>query len=162
MCNCAPLVELSALEEAFEKLLGRQPNDKEKQDLYRARDALQLRENDALWLLLMALGHYETLYGKLPELIRETARETFAGVKEAAEAQTKACASVTERELAEAVGRTAERIARDTARRSMLRWATTCLAASVVSLIVVGWSGYKAGIGAGHERGWADPSRLLR
>jgi hypothetical protein len=150
---------VSQLEEAFGKLLGRQPSDKEKQDLYRARDALQLRENDALWLLLMALGHYERIYGQLPELIRETARETLTRVKEAADAQLRACAAATERELAEAIGRTADRIARETARGRMLRWAAICLVASVVSLGVVGWSAYRAGHAAGHARGWAQAYR---
>jgi hypothetical protein len=36
-----------ALEEAFPRLLGRQPSDKEKQDLYRVREALKLKDHDA-------------------------------------------------------------------------------------------------------------------
>jgi hypothetical protein len=150
---------VSQLEEAFGKLLGRQPSDKEKQDLYRTRDALQLRENDALWLLLMALGHYETLYNRLPELIRDTAKATLIGVKEAADAQMKTSAAVTERELAEAVATTAQRIAKETARGRMWKWAAACLAASVVSLAVVGFSAYRAGTTAGRARGWAEGYR---
>jgi hypothetical protein len=80
-------------------------------------------------------------------------------VKEAADAQMKASAAVTERELAEAVARTADRIAKETARGRMLKWAATCLAASFVTLGVVGWSGYRAGTVAGRARGWADGYR---
>jgi len=36
------------LEEAFPRLLERQPSDKERQDLYRARDALKLKDDDTL------------------------------------------------------------------------------------------------------------------
>jgi hypothetical protein len=60
-------------EDAFTKLLGRQPSDKEKQDLLRTRDALDLKNNDAPWQLVMALGHYETLYSRFPALIKQAA-----------------------------------------------------------------------------------------
>ena len=51
---------MTDLEDAFERLLGYQPSDQERQRLYRVRDALKLKSSDALWLLLMALQHYET------------------------------------------------------------------------------------------------------
>lgn len=147
---------MSTPEEAFGTLLGRQPSDKERQALYRARDALQLRDNDALWLLLIALGHYETLYGRLPGLIEDTAKGALNGVKAAAEAQMKASAATTELELSEAVARTAERIARDAARGSKLRWAAACLVASLVSLVLVGWLSQRSAGRAGYARGWKD------
>jgi hypothetical protein len=153
---------VSTLEEAFGKLLGRQPSDKERQDLYRTRDALALRDNDALWLLLMALGHYQTLYQGVPERIRETAKETLSQVKEAADAQMRASAAVTERELAQAIARTADRIAKEAARVRMLRWAVVYLAASVGALVLVGWSGYRTGAAAGRARGWDDGYRQTR
>lgn len=57
------------IEVAFEKLLGRQASDKEVQDLYRVKNALNLHNNDSLWLILMALQSYDTMYAKYPELI---------------------------------------------------------------------------------------------
>jgi len=54
------------LEESFTTLLGKQPSDKERQAFLRVRDALNLKDNDALWVLLMVLGHCETLYGRFP------------------------------------------------------------------------------------------------
>lgn len=53
----------------FEKLLGRQPSDKEIQNLYRIKNTLNIRDNDALWLVLMALESYDTLYRKYPGMI---------------------------------------------------------------------------------------------
>jgi len=43
------------LEESFTTLLGKQPSDKERQAFLRVRDALNLKDNDALWVLLMVL-----------------------------------------------------------------------------------------------------------
>jgi hypothetical protein len=49
------------LDDSFAQLLGHQPSDKERQDLYRVRDALKLKSTDAVWTLLMVLQHYQTL-----------------------------------------------------------------------------------------------------
>ena len=46
---------MSDLDDSFAKLLGRQPSDAERQSLYRVRDALGLKNNDALWLVLMKM-----------------------------------------------------------------------------------------------------------
>ena len=55
------------LETAFHQLLGRTPTDQERLRLYRVKDALGLEPNDSLWLVLMALDHYTTLYEKIPQ-----------------------------------------------------------------------------------------------
>ena len=55
---------MNDLETSFDRLLGRQPSDAEIQELYRVRDALGLRNNDSLWLVLLALQHYKTQSAK--------------------------------------------------------------------------------------------------
>ena len=80
---------MTDLESSFTRLLGRQASYREKQDLYRARDALNLKDNDAVWLLLMALGHYETLYAKIPAMVATAAGSVPAAAQKAAEAQAK-------------------------------------------------------------------------
>ena len=57
---------MSDLDESFEKLLGRQPTDDERQRLYRVRDALNIKPTDAVWTLLMVLEHYQTMYEEIP------------------------------------------------------------------------------------------------
>jgi hypothetical protein len=57
------------IENSFKALLGRQPSEKEIGSLYRVKNALNIRDNDALWLVLMALESYDTLYSKYPALI---------------------------------------------------------------------------------------------
>jgi hypothetical protein len=57
------------LASSFERLLGRQPSEQEVQSLYRVKDALNIGDNDALWLVLMALQSYDSLYRKYPAMI---------------------------------------------------------------------------------------------
>jgi len=40
------------------------------------RDALGLKSNDALWLVLMALQHYQSQYEKFPGRIGRGAKDT--------------------------------------------------------------------------------------
>ena len=83
---------MSELEASFGKLLGRQPTDEDRQQLYRVRDALQLKDNDALWLVLMALQHYQTLYAGIPDSISEAAKA--AAGSSAAQAQSEISTAV--------------------------------------------------------------------
>ena len=63
----------------------RQPSDAERQQLYTVRDALGLKNNDALWLVLMALQHYQDQYERFPNAIALAAKETLASFKETAD-----------------------------------------------------------------------------
>lgn len=57
------------IESSFKELLGRQPSEKEIERLYRVKNALNIRDNDAIWMILMAFESYDTLYSKYPGLI---------------------------------------------------------------------------------------------
>jgi hypothetical protein len=46
-----------SVEEALAKVVGRQASDDERPRLYRLREALGLRDNDAFWNIVMALEH---------------------------------------------------------------------------------------------------------
>ena len=72
------------------------------QNLYRVRDALNLKTTDAVWLLLMVLQHYETLYEQIPARI---AHATHAVTKAVRAAAARAMHEQTKRALAEAVRR---------------------------------------------------------
>jgi hypothetical protein len=143
------------LEDAFTRLLGRQPSEQEKRDLYRTRDALNLRNDDALWLLLMALGHYETLYRKLPALISEAATTTMARLKEAAQAELRASAAATKLEVTAALVRTAATVGPETIKVRFLRSALSVLVISALCFSGVGWFAHRQGLAAGFSRGWA-------
>ena len=108
---------MSELDDSFAVLLGRQPTDKEKQDLYRVRDALKLKATDAVWLLLMALQHYETLYRRYPALIAEAAKEVTEGrPRDGRLAQARAAAADTTKALAQCGGGSSDRVGEESSR----------------------------------------------
>lgn len=53
----------------FEQLLGRQASEDELQALYRIKNTLNIRDNDSIWLILMALESYDLSYRRYPELL---------------------------------------------------------------------------------------------
>jgi hypothetical protein len=78
---------MSELDDSFAKLLGRQPSDAERQQLYKVRDALGLKNNDALWLVLIALQHYENIYASIPASITAAANKAAQGAAAQARAE---------------------------------------------------------------------------
>lgn len=151
---------MSDLDDSFEKLLGRQPSDAEIQNLYRVRDALGLKNNDALWLVLMALQHYQGQYEKFPREIAQAARDTLADFKVTADATVKASAEAAKADLAKAVASAAQKVARNTAARQMWQWAAGCLAVTSLSFGLFGWymqgrgeqAGFFDGYGVGYSK----------
>lgn len=99
------------VERSFERLLGRQPTDKEIQNLYRVKSALDLKDNDALWLVLIALESYDTLYRRYPDMVNaevaKTVEQQRAAIAAMADAETKKAIN----ELAQAVNRASEAVA---------------------------------------------------
>lgn len=68
-------------ESAFQQIVGRLPNETERARFHALQDTLQLRPNDALWALFVALEHYHTLYERFPAMIREAAGELLVTCK---------------------------------------------------------------------------------
>jgi hypothetical protein len=67
----APANTGTAVETAFVKLVGRQPSERERDRLYRLRDALHLQDNDAFWSIVMALDHYDSFFRQYPAQLAE-------------------------------------------------------------------------------------------
>ncbi|CEH39098.1 hypothetical protein DXO206_023075 (plasmid) [Xanthomonas oryzae pv. oryzae] len=144
------------VEASFEKLLGRQPSEKEIQSLYRVKNALNIRDNDALWLVLMALESYDTLYRKYPAMISDQVgkildeqRSTMAAIADAA---TKKSLGT----LADAVSKTSERVAVrlvDASRWLSWGWAWFAFAVFGTLCVFVGFV-----LGSGRLPYWAVPT----
>ena len=140
------------LDDSFAQLLGRQPSDKEKQDLYRVRDALKLKATDAVWLLLMALQHYETLYQRIPALIAGAASDATKTARATAEAQAKAAQEETRRELMAAVHQAAIVSAKQAAGAQLWRWISVAAAVICLALVIVTTGAYRRGSESGSAR----------
>ncbi|MFI8742063.1 hypothetical protein ACQKD8_18360 [Pseudomonas sp. NPDC077405] len=144
------------IEAAFATLLGRQPSEREVQDLYRVKNALNIRDNDALWLVLMALESYDTLYRKYPEMVASSVSKVIGEqrtvIAAIADAETKRALGT----LAEAVARSSQEIAAQTAHSTRIQsvgWMMFCAVAFGALCLVVGFI-----LGSGQLPYWAIPS----
>ena len=147
---------MKTLEESFTTFLGRPPTDSERQVFLRERDALNLKDNDALWRLLMVLGHYETLYGRFPSLIAKAAAEVTENARAAAEVELRAAAARTRAELAKSVAQTALEIADRVASTKRSKWALTGFALAAAIFVGVGSAMYRQGVNSGNSAGQLD------
>lgn len=140
---------------SFEKLVGRQPSDEERQRLWQVKDALGIGANDALWLVLIALEHYRTLYAQIPEQLAEATAQSLRNFQSAADATAAAAAEETKRKLAGAIATTSREVARSVATKQRAQWVAAAAIACCLALTVSGWVMYTRGKDAGIERGYA-------
>lgn len=151
---------MANLEESFTLLLGRQATEKERQNLYRVRDALKLKGNDALWLLLMVLEYYRTLYERIPALIAEAARAATRDVQAMAAAQISAAVETAKAAVSRAVAEATAAVAkRESERINPLKWATGCIVTATTCLTLVAWFAYSHGQVAGFANGSEEAQR---
>jgi len=113
------------LRSAFDQLLGRQPSEREVQNLYRIKAALGIRDNDALWLVLMALESYASLYesypGRISDEVNKIVEQQRVLIRDTAEAESARARGA----LAEAVSSTSIALAStvaETARYQSWGW----------------------------------------
>jgi hypothetical protein len=142
---------VSDLADNFAQLIRRQPTDKDKQDLYHVRDALKIKTTDTVWILLMALQYYQSLYEEFPARIAAAANEVTKGVRAAAEADAKAANAATRRALMDAVHEAAVKTATYGAGAQLAKWVSIAVGCTVVALVAVG----SLASSHGYERGRA-------
>ena len=151
---------MNELDESFAKLLGRQATDSERQNLYRVRDALGLKNNDALWLVLMVQEHYKSQYEKFPQAIAKAAEKTLNDFRAAADAVAKASAEAAMADLAQAVAVTAREVAHDVAGKQKIQWILGSIVVAALTFASFGWymhsAGQEAGYSAGYGVGYAE------
>jgi len=106
------------LRSTFDQLLGRQATEREVQNLYRVKAALGIRDNDALWLVLMALESYASLYstypGRISDEVGKIVEEQKVVLRQTAEAEAARARGA----LAEAVSKTSIALASTVAEAS--------------------------------------------
>ena len=137
------------LENSWTRLIGQQPTDEDKQELYRVRDATHLKTTDAVWEMLIAFQYYKKLYEQFPARIAEAAREVTQRVRAAAEAEAKAAQAATKRALFEAVREAAVKSARYTAGASLAKW----ISVAVTGVVILGSAAFFQGQAKGRAVG---------
>jgi hypothetical protein len=71
---------MNKIDTPFEILNNRQPTDNERKRLLKVGKALQIQDNDAVWLIFLALDYYESLYKNIPEQIKECTNTTLSNM----------------------------------------------------------------------------------
>lgn len=126
---------------AFEKLLGRTATETERDQLRKIRDALDLRDNDALWSVLFALQYYDSLYRQFPKAIAAEAKQILSATRKTVEATARAAVEDARAELVRAIAISAQGVAESVARRRQMQWA---LAGILVGAVI-----FAAGLAVG-------------
>jgi hypothetical protein len=121
-----------SIEESFVKLVGRPPSDKERLRLSHIRDALDVRDNDAIWAIIMAYELYDSLFAAYPARIADEANETIERVRAAYAAAAEAEAAKCHNALAMKVAETSVEIARKLADKPVGFHRVTAMLASIV------------------------------
>jgi hypothetical protein len=121
-----------SIEEAFTKVVGRQASERERERLYRLREALGLRDNDAFWSIVMALDHYDSFFRQYPAQLAEQTGRCIESARAAFAVAAESEAAHVQRVLSEKVAETSVEIARKLAERPVgLHRITAVLAALV-------------------------------
>ena len=144
------------VERTFERLIGRQPSDKEIQRLYRVKGALEIEDNDALWLVLIALESYDTLYRRYPALIDAQLKKSLEDqrtiIAAIADAETKRALGT----LAQAVCKTSESVALRLTQATWMLWSGLIMLAMVMFGSFCTLMGFV--LGSGRLPYWAAPA----
>ena len=74
-------------EAAFEVLMGRRPNEDERQRLTKVRNALGIRSSDAIWEVMIALDYHLQLYTAIPDKIRSETRRAVEDLRKLVDGQ---------------------------------------------------------------------------
>jgi hypothetical protein len=99
------------LSSSFERLLGHKASDDQVRRLYEVKDALKLGDNDALWTVVLALEHYDSLYREYPARLADETRRALADVERAFAEAAALEAKRAHRKLAEVVAAASVKIA---------------------------------------------------
>jgi hypothetical protein len=130
--------------------VGRQASETERERLYRVRDALGLRDNDALWSIVIALEHYDSFFRQYPSKLAEETGRCIESARAAFAVAAENEAAHVQRVLSDRVAETSVEIARKLAERPVgLHRVTMVLAAVVVFGALCVSAGYSL---AGPER----------
>ena len=144
------------------KLLGREPTAPELEELLRVRDALGLRDNDALWLVLLALHHqrrqFEQSIDGQRRQFEQSVDRRLAETRQATDALIESAKTQFLRDFPAALKQAARRVAiKALGFNGPVVWsgpvAGVALVVASLGVVGAGWLAYALGERAGYERG---------
>jgi hypothetical protein len=145
-----PTTASDAVEDAFARLLDRHPSAEERDRLRRVRDALGVRDNDALWTVVLALEHYDGLFRAYPAQLAAATADVLQGVRLASVAVAEQEVAHAHRALAVRLSGESVRLARELAARPV---SVPAISLGLALLVAFGVLCMRAGYGLGARGG---------
>ncbi|KAA0178805.1 hypothetical protein FX016_23005 [Cupriavidus gilardii] len=158
---------MKPIDQALQTLIQREPTPDEIAKFYRIKDTCGFSDHDSVWSLLLAFGHYEILYGEIPQKITEQARQLLADHKIALEAAAEAAERAVRASLIEQVSKTAREmadraveagkiLASADSRRKFAFAILAALAISIPATALLAYGAYSAGARSAANEAVAD------
>lgn len=138
----------------IEEIRGRELGDEEAERILRVQNILNIKENDALWGVIVALELYQRLYEDIPPRVEAAGRVAVAVIKETADSVSAAAAWSAKSELASELAKSVREVANQTARKQQWQWIAAGLIAAAVSTVAAGWTGFSRGQESGVAEGY--------
>ena len=156
-----------SIDAAFRTIYERNPTPEETNHFNRIAKELGIRDNDALWAMMLLSGHYIDLAKHMPDRIREltaksltehartierahvAAEKDFAVIKTRIEENiSRAVVTSAQEEIAKA----AQTVAQHTARKSWLQWLGSAVVVGMILFAAAFYWGYRIGTASGYAR----------
>ncbi|GBQ79401.1 hypothetical protein AA14337_1434 [Acetobacter malorum DSM 14337] len=154
---------MTKFQTVFQEFYGRNPTDAEIQEHYRIKKSLDIRDNDALWLILIPFQYYTKALQDIPQAIEVISDEFNQNSRQAMQRYEAKIKS----DLNSAVAAAGQVVASTVLQRKMQIWSAisiTVFALVCIGLVTVLWTGrtqfhdahYDAGYNVGYNKGTAD------
>ena len=142
--------------EVMESVRGRELTDAETNRLLHMQQLLGIEDNDAIWMVMLALEHYQQLYEAMPRRIEAAGKAAVRAVRESADSVASAAASTAHSELSGELAKSVREVANQTARKQQWQWVAAGLFVAAVSTISAGWFGFDRGKTTGVAIGYHE------
>jgi hypothetical protein len=113
-----------------------------------------IEPTDAVWALMIVLGHYSELYEAVPEKINLTVQGILEKTRSAAAAEAESSRVRLQASLTDAVVGAADSVATRNGRRELVKWSAIASTAGVFVFAVMFILGYWLGFDHGRARGF--------
>jgi hypothetical protein len=148
---------MSDLDQAIKIIVGREPTAKEIARFYKIKEVCGFSDHDSVWSMLLAFGHYEILYGEIPDKIADLSRTLLAehnlamgAIADAAQKQIQASlvttVADTAKRMADQVIASGRQITIFESRRKFVFGVTLSIGIAVLSVAGVAWSMFDFGV----------------
>ena len=117
-------------------------------------DRFGIEPTDAVWALMIVLGHYSDLYEAVPEKINVTVRGILEKIQSAAAVEAESSRVRLQASLMDAVVGAADSVAARNGRRELVKWCAIASTAGVFVFAVMFVVGYWLGFDHGRARGF--------